>query len=491
MGLLVIDMGTLAHPVVRLNVAGFKLPVALDVVLTAILVAAAVRIGVDFTMGPEGFGILRLGNGIVLGILLTVPRRLWPIYLAAGYLGNIVGTIHLLGEARSLDMIGLIAGIATLERAVGALALHPFVKELPNWGGRRFAFAFVAVALVAAPAIGAALTGLAYAARTGMEFETVFLEWAVSGSLGMAISAPLMLMARNVDFGEFVRRRLDFEVAGILAAVVLASFSIFLLNREPIAFLTLPLVVLAAFRTGLSGTVIANFLMATIVLVATILGHGPFNVAPDPIVNLRYSQAYVFVSILISLSIAVAVTGHRRAAMAWKTAAENFETLLHIDTATELPNRRALERRLLAEWDVALKTRQPLSLAIVSIDDFDKLWGNGNRAAMDEDIAGLSRNLRLLTRQTEMLARFSEREFALLMPACGKEAAKEAVQAVNDIIGSFNFASAKRKPALSIGIATLRPRTGRDAGQLPDLADLALVHARRKGGNCVEWRGDE
>ena len=476
---------------VNLDVAGFRLPVALDVVLTAVLVAIAVRFSVGFTMGPEGFGTLRLTNGIVLGILLSVPRRLWPIYLAAGYLGNIAGTIHLLGAGRSLDMVALIAGIVTLERAACALALHPFLKQMPHWGGRRFVLAFVAIALVAAPLGGAALIATAYAARTGQEFATVFFDWFVSGSLGMAMSAPLMLIARKVDFGEFVRQRLDLQALAIFAAVAFGSSAIFLLSDSPVAFIILPLIVVAAFRTGLSGTVIANFLMAMIVLVATVLGHGPFNVSADPIVNLRFSQVFVFVSILISLSIAVTVTGHRRAATAWKSAADGFETLLHIDQTTELPNRRALMRSLQTEWDAALKAGQPLSLAMLSIDDFDKLWGKGNRTAMDEAIAGLSRNLRLLTRPADMLARFSEREFALLMPASGKEAAQEAAQALHDIIASFNFASGKRKPAFSIGIATLRPRQGREAGELPDLADLALVQARRKGGNCIEWRGDK
>ncbi len=476
---------------VNLDVAGFRLPVALDVVLTAVLVAIAVRFSVGFTMGPEGFGTLRLTNGIVLGILLSVPRRLWPIYLTAGYLGNIAGTVHLLGEGRSLDMVALIAGIVTLERAACGLALHPFLKQLPHWGGRRFVLAFIAIALVAAPFGGAALIATASAVRTEFEFARVFFDWFVSGSLGMAMTAPLMLIARKVDFGEFVRQRLDLEALGIFAAVALASSAIFFLADSPVAFIVLPLIVLAAFRTGPSGTVVANFLMAVIVLVATILGHGPFTVSPDAIVNLRFSQVFVFVSILISLSIAITVTGHRRAATAWKSAADGFEKLLHIDTTTELPNRRALMRSLQTQWDAALKAGQPLSLAMLSIDDFDKLWGNGNRTAMDEGIAGLSRNLRLLTRPADMLARFSEREFALLMPASGKEAAKEAVQALYDIIASFNFASDKRKPAFSIGIATLRPRKGRDAGQLPDLADLALVHARRKGGNCIEWRGDK
>ncbi|MGQ0484998.1 MAG: MASE1 domain-containing protein [Hyphomicrobiales bacterium] len=467
------------------------MPVALDVVLTAVLVATVVRFSVDFTMGPEGFGTFRLANGIVLGILLSVPRKFWPAYLAAGYFGNIAGTIHLLGEARGLDMVGLIAGIVTLERAACALALHPFLKQMPNWGGRRFVLAFIAIALVAAPLGGAALTATAYAARTGREFATVFFDWFVSGSLGMAMSAPLVLIARNVDFGEFVRQRLDLEALAIFAATALAASAIFFYADAPVAFIVLPPIVLAGFRTGLSGTVVANFLMAAIVTIATIQGHGPFSVSPDPIVNLRFSQMFVFISILISLSIAVTVIGHRRAAMAWKTAADGFEQLLHIDQTTELPNWRALVRSLQTEWDAGLKARQPLSLAIISLDGFDKLWDNGNRAAMDESIAGLSRNLRLLTRRTDMLARFSEREFALLMPASGKQAAQEAAQELFDIIGSFNFASAKRKPALSIGIATLRPRKGRDAGQLPDLADLALVHARRKGGNCIEWRGEE
>ncbi len=442
-------------------------------------------------MGPEGFGTLRLANGIVVGILLSVPRRLWPIYLAAGFAGSIAGTIHLLGAGRDLDMVALIAGITTLERAACGLALHPFLKQLPHWGGRRFVVAFIAIALVAAPLGGAALIAAAYAARTELEFATVFVDWFVSDSLGMAMSAPLVLIARNVDFGKFVRQPVDLEAIAIFAATALASSAIFFLADSPVAFTILPLIVLAAFRTGLSGTVVANFLMAAIVLVSTILGHGPFNVSPDAIVNLRFSQVFVFVSILISLSIAVTVVGHRRAAMAWKSAADGFETLLHIDQTTELPNRRALQRSLQAEWDAALKTGQPLSLAMISIDDLDALWADSNRAAMDEGIAGLARNLRLLTRPADMLARFSEREFVLLMPASGKEAAQDAVQALFDIIGSFNFASAKQKPALSIGIATLRPRKGYDAGQLPDLADLALVHARRKGGNCVEWRGEE
>jgi diguanylate cyclase (GGDEF)-like protein len=198
----------------------------------------------------------------------------------------------------------------------------------------------------------------------------------------------------------------------------------------------------------------------------------------------------VFVSIVVTLSIAATVTNHRRVARHGNEGGR-FRKLLNIDMTTELPNRRAIEWKIEEEWDVALKTvgRPPLSLAVISIDDFDTLTAGARRAEMDEDVANFSRNLRLIVRRTDWLARISDREFAVLMIQTGKAAAMEAVQTLCDLAQSFNFASVGRKPTLSIGVATIRPNRGREAGELPDLADLALVQARRKGGNCIEWRG--
>ena len=477
----------------RLDVAGFRLPAVVDVGLTLIVVGLAVRISVDFAMNAHGFGGLRLANGVVLGILLSVPRRSWPAYLAAGFLGNVAGTIHLLGDGRSLDLILAVAGIVTAERAACAIALLPVLKEGPDWFGRRFVSAFVAIALFAVPLAGAALVGAVFALRTEREFGPVAFEWFVSGSLGMAMTAPLVLVVRKIDIGEFFHDRFGWLGMAIFAAVALTSSAVFFFSEAPVVFLTLPPLALAAFRLGLSGAALANFIMAAIILSMTVMGHGPFTVSTDPVMNLRFAQAFVFVSIVVTLSIAATVTNHRRVALTWKMKAEDFEKLLNIDMTTELPNRRAIERKIEEEWDMALKTvgRPPLSLAVISIDDFDTLTAGARRAEMDEGVANFSRNLRLIVRRTDWLARISDREFAVLMIQTGKAAAMEAVQTLYDLAQSFNFASVGRKPTLSIGVATIRPNRGREAGELPDLADLALVQARRKGGNCIEWRGKD
>lgn len=474
----------------RLDIAGFRIPVGLDLLLSALLVTVVVRIGAEFTMGPERFSSLRLGNGIMLGILLSVPRKYWPAYLAAGFLGNMAATIYIPGEVRGYDVSLLIAGIVTIERYFCALALQPYLKQLPNSNGLKFAMAFVVIALVAAPLGGAVIAGLMLAAIKNQNFLSVFWEWLISGSLGTAIMAPLMLVARQADIDEFIHHRLDRKALAILAATVLATSMIFFFTSLPVPFIILPLTALAAFFTGLTGTVTANFLVALIVIVATLTGHGPFMVSSDAIVNLRLAQAFIFVSILISLTLAISLTGYRRATRSSQIVADDLKKQLHTDQATALPNRHALEEHLEAEWDNAVKTATPLSLAMISIADFESLWGDGSRRMREEGIAEFAHNLHLFVRHTDMLYRFSEGEFALLMPASDSRSAHDTVKALTSVIGSFNVSSARKKPETHIGIGTLQPRPGSSAGDLMDFADRALVASKQKSGNSIEWCGE-
>lgn len=168
-----------------------------------------------------------------------------------------------------------------------------------------------------------------------------------------------------------------------------------------------------------------------------------------------------------------------------QTEVSNTLQVTSLDEFTGLPNRAAFMRQLEAEIDRAQRHGSPLALAIIKPDKFDK------RAAVtpadNEVLRAYAQRVLSHFRAYDLVARFSNEEFAILLPNVGQEQALNVLRNTQQRVTTAPFSANGKKiklPTFSSGLAYYR--SGESAAQLQVRAINALQQARKSGPNWIE-----
>jgi diguanylate cyclase (GGDEF)-like protein len=154
---------------------------------------------------------------------------------------------------------------------------------------------------------------------------------------------------------------------------------------------------------------------------------------------------------------------------------DRLHGLAHTDALTGLGNRRAWELELQRGLAHANRSDEPLSLAVIDIDNFKDVNDRHGHAEGDSPLIETARRWTEVLRAEDVLARIGGDEFALLMPACTEPDASA-------VIGRIRA----RTPApysCSVGLATWDGTESEE--RLIRRADAALYQAKRNGRDRV------
>jgi diguanylate cyclase (GGDEF)-like protein len=158
----------------------------------------------------------------------------------------------------------------------------------------------------------------------------------------------------------------------------------------------------------------------------------------------------------------------------------------HLDTLTALPNRSHFLERADAALTRIQRTREPVSVMIVNLDDFKTVNDTLGHVAGDELLRAVSDRLIASVRTDDTCARLGSDEWAVLI----EESPPESPKVVADrIMTSLErpFVLLGQHEVLahaSIGSATVSPATedeAEDAAELLRNAEVAMFHAKRHG----------
>jgi diguanylate cyclase (GGDEF)-like protein len=150
-----------------------------------------------------------------------------------------------------------------------------------------------------------------------------------------------------------------------------------------------------------------------------------------------------------------------------------LEETARTDELTGLPNRRAWQERIPAEFARAARNNEMLSLAILDLDHFKHYNDTHGHQAGDRLLRQVASFWSDELRQTDILARYGGEEFALALPACPLNQALNIVERFRAAIPDGQSCSA--------GLATWNGTETAD--ELLDRADHALYQAKRAGRN--------
>jgi diguanylate cyclase (GGDEF)-like protein len=160
-----------------------------------------------------------------------------------------------------------------------------------------------------------------------------------------------------------------------------------------------------------------------------------------------------------------------------------------IDTKTGLLNAATWESEAKAEITRAVRTRAPLSVALIDIDHFKAVNDTHGHLAGDIALRAVADALREQLRGYDLAGRFGGEEFAVLLPEADEadafgiaERLRTHVAAMSIPLGEVTRSPARVQLTVSIGVAGL---DGPDT-ELTDLlaaADAALYYAKQTGRN--------
>ncbi len=160
---------------------------------------------------------------------------------------------------------------------------------------------------------------------------------------------------------------------------------------------------------------------------------------------------------------------------------------LRLDSVTGLLSARAFRGRLSEEAERARRYQRPLSVAVVSIDDFASLELRHGFKAGDELLVAVGKRLRTATRSHDLVGRTGQAEFGLLLPDTSADGALPSLERLLvelEVVGEGVI----RAAGASMGIAVLR--RGMSAEGLLASARLACTDAQAGGGGRAVLAAD-
>jgi diguanylate cyclase (GGDEF)-like protein/PAS domain S-box-containing protein len=260
-------------------------------------------------------------TGIALAAFLVLGLRVWPGVLASAFLVNVTtaGSVF--------TSLGIATG-NTLEGVVGAWLVRRLARGQRAFERPQDVFKFAALAGVASTTVSATLgvTSLSlggYAAWAN--YGSIWLTWWLGDMGGALVIAPLLLLWGTKAHLRWNRARV-LEAALLLASLVLVGLVIFDgllpsgMTNYPLAFISLPLLLWAAFRFEQREAATATALLSGIAIWGALHGLGPF-VKGSPNETLLLLQAFMGVTGVTTLAVAAGVSERRRAERALSQAA--------------------------------------------------------------------------------------------------------------------------------------------------------------------------
>ncbi|NDD28562.1 MAG: GGDEF domain-containing protein [Proteobacteria bacterium] len=183
--------------------------------------------------------------------------------------------------------------------------------------------------------------------------------------------------------------------------------------------------------------------------------------------------------------------------------AENEKNLQHQlylaatrDGLTDVLNRRHFMLRLRQEFQLALRTGDPLCVSMIDIDYFKQVNDRHGHATGDRVLRGVAGRIRKQLRSYDLVGRYGGEEFSLVLRHTDPEQALQVVDRVRlsvaqEPLDAPTDAEGRVEVTISVGLASLDVNHIHTPEALLELADQALYLAKQSGRNRVMCHGEQ
>ena len=166
-----------------------------------------------------------------------------------------------------------------------------------------------------------------------------------------------------------------------------------------------------------------------------------------------------------------------------------LQQLSTTDSLTGIANRRYVEEQLGDEWLRCTRSGTPLAAVMLDVDYFKKYNDHYGHQQGDVCLKAIAEKMAEYCRRPgDVCARYGGEEFLMLLPETSAKQANDIATEVCTAIAAMKLEHTKSPlgiATVSIGVAAMVPKSGKNYEQLIRQADIALYEAKANGRNQV------
>jgi integral membrane sensor domain MASE1 len=298
------------------------------IIIVAAVYFGAAKLGLSLAFIHANVSPVWPPTGLAIAAVLLLGYRIWPGILLGAFLANLFTPI-------SMATAGGIAIGNTLEALSAGLILRSLNFD-SSFDRAKDVFKFVVVAILCtmvSATIGTLSLCLSHQA-TWEGFGNLWLTWWLGDTIGGLLIAPLLLTWGSGSRHWLPKNRYleALLLLLLLAAAAMATFgkpSPTPLKYYPIARLTIPFFLWAAFRLGQRGVTLATITISVFAVWGTAKGLGPF-VGGTPNESLLLLQVFLGSNAVTFLFLVAAVEERRHSEETLRKSERRLEANLAI-----------------------------------------------------------------------------------------------------------------------------------------------------------------
>jgi diguanylate cyclase (GGDEF)-like protein/PAS domain S-box-containing protein len=188
------------------------------------------------------------------------------------------------------------------------------------------------------------------------------------------------------------------------------------------------------------------------------------------------------------------ITQRRQIEEALHEASKKLEQWSFVDGLTGITNRRVFDLTLEREWMRAQRAHSHLAVIMIDIDFFKLYNDHYGHLQGDACLKEVAQILKcVVSRGTDLVARFGGEEFVLLLPDTDIQQAIQVAEKCRravikqNILHEYSAVSGLNMISVSLGVASITPDVGGKPLSLVNAADQLLYKAKANGRNRVEY----
>ncbi|MEA5553827.1 diguanylate cyclase [Anabaena cylindrica UHCC 0172] len=174
-------------------------------------------------------------------------------------------------------------------------------------------------------------------------------------------------------------------------------------------------------------------------------------------------------------------------------AKQTIQVTTLVDELTGIANRRKFDEYFNLEWQRLSRENLSLSLLLCDVDCFKSYNDTYGYLSGDSCLQQIAKTIKLsVKRSTDLLARYQEEKFAIILPNTEFEGAVYLAELIRKEVYNLKIPHSESKVdnfiTLSIGLATIFPQTKILPNTLIEMVDKALAEAKIHGRNLIVAR---